>query len=423
MKPEPSARGGVARYQLNRTTIAIISVAAYALVFVPAYAATGVIAASLSVIPIAVVGWLFGRRGGLLVGLLSIPLHIMLFTLVGAAGWQVVLEQWPGSVMGVVVGVLMGWLGEFVGQVQAQSAALVRERAALQAEIMHREIVERALQQSKTDAEAASRAKSNFLANMSHELRTPLTTIIGYCELISNLSERPGYDGLRSDLARIEAAGQHLLTLISDILDLSKIEAGRMDLYLEWFGLTAFGHEVAAAVRPLVARQGNSLCVEFADDLGSIYIDRTKVRQVLLNLLSNAAKFTAQGTITFAITREGTIEQEPGWVCFKVADTGIGISEDYLPRLFEPFTQADSTITQAHGGTGLGLALSQRFCLLMGGAITVASTLGGGSTFVARLPAVVADPPETDVASQALSDTSSVVNYAIPDKLSREEAS
>src|SRR5262245_28594120 len=162
MKPEPSARGGVARYHLNRTTIAVLSITAYALVFVPVYAATGVIGASLSVIPIAVVGWLFGRGGGFLAGLVSIPLHIGLFTLAGAVGWQVVLEEWPGSVMGVVVGVLIGWLGEFVEHVQAQARDLARERAALQAEIMRREVVERALQQSKADAEAASRAKSNF---------------------------------------------------------------------------------------------------------------------------------------------------------------------------------------------------------------------------------------------------------------------
>jgi signal transduction histidine kinase len=276
-------------------------------------------------------------------------------------GWQVVLQQWPGSVMGIVVGILIGWLAEFVRRVQAQARDLTRERAALRAEIVERERVEQALLQAKAEAEAASRAKSTFLANMSHELRTPLTTIIGYCELIQHLSEQPSYNNLHADLDRIGSAGQHLLTLISDILDLSKIEAGKMSLELEWFGLAGLAHEIAAAMRPLVALQGNSLRVECADDSGSIYADRTKVRQILLNLLSNAAKFTTQGNITFTITRESATEQEPEWVCFAVADTGKGIAPEYLPQLFEPFTQADSAYIRQHSGTGLGLALSLRF--------------------------------------------------------------
>jgi signal transduction histidine kinase len=373
-----------------RVTIVIATAVAYALIFAPAYAATGVIAASLSVIPIAVAGWLFGRRGGCLAGLASIPWHVGLFTLVGAVGWRVVLAQWPGSVMGVVVGVIMGWLSEFVQRVQAQTRDLARERAALRAEIAERQRVEQSLQQAKADAEAASRAKSTFLANMSHELRTPLTTIIGYCELISNLSEQPDYNSLHADLERIGSAGQHLLTLINDILDLSKIEAGKMNLDLEWFELLGFAHEIAATVHPLVARQGNSLRVECADDNGSIYADPTKVRQILFNLLSNAAKFTTQGTITLTITRESDLEQEDEWIYFVVADTGVGIAPEYLPQLFEPFTQADPTYTRQHSGTGLGLALSQRFCQLMGGTMYVVSARGAGATFTVRLPAVVA---------------------------------
>jgi signal transduction histidine kinase len=395
MEPAPSSDSNRSRPQLRRVGITIATAAAYALVFAPAYAATGVIAASLSVIPISVAGWLFGRRGGFLAGLASIPAHIVLFTLLGA-GWQVVLEQWPGSAMGIVVGVMIGWLGEFVRRVQGQADNLARERAALRAEIAERERVEQALQRAKADAEAASRAKSTFLANMSHELRTPLTTIIGYCELIQHLSEQPGYDSLHADLDRIGAAGQHLLTLISDVLDLSKIEAGKMSLELEQFGLPGLAHEIAAAVHPLVTRQGNSLQVECAEDSGSIYADRTKVRQILLNLLSNAAKFTTRGHITLAVTRESGAG--PEWVCFAVADTGIGIAPEYLPQLFEPFTQADTTRTREHSGTGLGLALSQRFCQLMGGAITVVSTPGAGSTFTVRLPAMVADLPAAQAA-------------------------
>jgi len=398
MEPTPSFDGNISRPQLTRVAIVLATTAAYVFVFVPAYTATGVIAASLSVIPIAVAGWLFGRRGGFLAGLVSIPLHVGLFTLLGADGWQVVLDEWPGSVMGIVVGVMMGWLGEFVRRVQAQARDLARERATLRAEIAERERVEQALQQAKADAEAASRAKSVFLANMSHELRTPLTTIIGYCELIRLLSEQPGYDNLHADLDRIGSAGQYLLALISDVLDLSKIEADKMSLELEQFGLPGLAHEIAAAVHPLVARQSNRLEVECADDSGSIYADRTKVRQVLFNLLSNAAKFTTQGTITLTITRERAVGQGPEWVCFTVADTGIGIAPEFLPQLFEPFTQVDATHTRQHSGTGLGLALSQRFCQLMGGAITVVSTPGAGSTFTVRLPVVVADLPAAQTA-------------------------
>ncbi len=393
MEPTPSFDGNISRPQLTRVAIVLATTAAYVLVFPTAYTATGIIAASLSVIPIGVAGWLFGRRGGFLAGLVSIPLHVGLFTLVGAGGWQVVLDEWPGSAMGVVVGVILGWLGEFVRRVQTQARDLARERTALRAEIAERERVEQALQQAKADAEAASRAKSVFLANMSHELRTPLTTIIGYCELIQHLSEQPGYDSLHADLDRIGSAGQHLLALINDVLDLSKIEADKMSLELEQFGLPGLAHEIAAAVHPLVARQNNRLVVECSDDSGSIYADRTKVRQILFNLLSNAAKFTAEGTITIAIRRERAGGQGPEWVCFTVADTGIGIAPEFLPQLFEPFTQVDATHTRQYSGTGLGLALSQRFCQLMGGAITVVSAPGTGSTFTVRLPVVVVDLP------------------------------
>ena len=393
MEPTPSFDGNISRPQLTRVAIILATTAAYVFVFAPAYTATGVIAASLSVIPIAAAGWLFGRRGGFLAGLISIPFHVGLFTLLGASGWHVVLDEWPGSAMGIVVGIVMGWLGEFVRRVQAQARDLARERAALRAEIAERERVEQELLRAKTGAEAASRTKSVFLANMSHEMRTPLTTIIGYCELIQLLSEEQGYDNLHADLDRISSAGQHLLALISDVLDLSKIEADKMRLDLEEFGLPGLAHEIAAAVQPLVARQNNRLKVECADDSSSIYADRTKVRQILFNLLSNAAKFTAQGTITFAITHERTVGQGPEWVCFTVADTGIGIAPEFLPQLFEPFTQADATHTRQHSGTGLGLALSQRFCQLMGGAITVVSAPNVGSTFTVRLPAVVANLP------------------------------
>jgi signal transduction histidine kinase len=391
MEPAPASNSNISQPQLTRLAIVFATAAAYAIVLWPAYAATGVIAASLSVVPISVAGWLFGRWGGCLAGLVSIPAHVALFTLLGATGWLVVLDQWPGSVMGIVVGLMIGWLGEVVRRVQSQARDLARQREALRAEIAERERVEQALLQAKAEAEAASRAKSTFLANMSHELRTPLTTIIGYCELIQHLSDQPGYTNLHADLDRIGSAGQHLLTLISDILDLSKIEAGKTSLEQEWFGLAGLAYEVAAAMQPQVARQGNSLEVQCADDIGSIYADRTKVRQILLNLLSNAAKFTTQGKITLTIARESATEPESEWLWFAVADTGKGIAPEYLPRLFEPFTQADATRTRQNDGTGLGLTLSQRFCQLMGGNITVVSSPGNGSTFTVRLPLQIAD--------------------------------
>ncbi|HZO29912.1 MAG TPA: GAF domain-containing protein [Chloroflexota bacterium] len=230
----------------------------------------------------------------------------------------------------------------------------------------------------------ASQHKSQFLANMSHELRTPLNAIIGYSEMLQEEAEDLDSDAFLPDLQRINGAGKHLLSLINDILDLSKIEAGRMDLFLETFSVHGLVQEVEAIVRPLVEKNSNALVVSCADDLGTMQADQTKVRQTLFNLLSNAAKFTDHGTITLTVEREAD-----DWLTFAVADTGIGMTDEQLGRLFEAFSQAEASTRSKYGGTGLGLAISRHFCRLMGGDLTVESMYGEGSTFTVRLPTAV----------------------------------
>jgi len=236
----------------------------------------------------------------------------------------------------------------------------------------------------KEAAEAASRAKSTFLANMSHELRTPLTAVIGYSELLQEEAEDLGYVDFIPDLEKIRMAGKHLLTLISDILDLSKIEAGKMELHLETFDVIELIRDVTTTIQPLVEKNRNTLEVHCAGALGLMHADRTKLRQILFNLLGNAAKFTEGGEISLVAAREGE------WIRISIVDTGIGMTAEQMWGLFETFTQADASTTRKYGGAGLGLAISQRFCQMMGGKIGVESEFGKGSTFTVRLPMDVA---------------------------------
>jgi GAF domain-containing protein/CheY-like chemotaxis protein len=238
--------------------------------------------------------------------------------------------------------------------------------------------------------DVANRHKSEFLASMSHELRTPLNAIIGYSEMLEEEAGELGQEALVPDLQKIHAAGKHLLELINAVLDLSKIEAGKMDLLIEPFDVAALVTDVAAVVRPLAEKNGNRLEARCDVGVGEMRADLTKVRQALFNLLSNACKFTERGRVTLTASREAGAASDT--VVFAVSDTGIGMTEEQLGRLFQEFTQAEATTSRRYGGTGLGLALSRRLCRLMGGDVTVESAHGRGSTFTVRLPATVVAP-------------------------------
>jgi PAS domain S-box-containing protein len=241
---------------------------------------------------------------------------------------------------------------------------------------------------AKTDAEAANVAKSQFLANMSHELRTPLNAVIMYSELLQEEAADRGVDSFIPDLDKIRAGGKHLLALVNGVLDLSKIEAGKMDLFLETFEIPSMVRDVLTTVEPLVQKKSNKLELNCPADLGAMHADLTKVRQILFNLLSNASKFTENGTITLEVKRID--ENGISTVVFQVHDSGIGMTQAQMDKLFQPFTQADESTTRRFGGTGLGLAISRRFCQMMGGDVSVTSEPGKGSTFTVHLPARVA---------------------------------
>jgi two-component system, sensor histidine kinase and response regulator len=255
------------------------------------------------------------------------------------------------------------------------------------------------LRVAQKNAEAATRAKSDFLASMSHELRTPLNAIILYSELLQEVAEDQGQQSSITDLQRIQSSGKHLLELINGILDLSKIEAGKMTLWLETFEIRSMIDELLHTVEPLVQKNANALTVNCSADVGAMTADLTKTRQILLNLLSNAAKFTRSGSIVLDIQR-GVMRGRAS-IHFTVTDTGVGMTPEQKSKIFDAFTQADVTTTRKYGGTGLGLALVSRFCRLMGGSVEVESEPGHGSRFTVRLPVeVVSDLAEATVLSE-----------------------
>ncbi|OHV79608.1 response regulator [Ensifer sp. LCM 4579] len=255
------------------------------------------------------------------------------------------------------------------------------------------------LERAKSNAESASEAKSRFLASMSHELRTPLNAIIGYSEMLIEEAQEQEEDEFVPDLEKIASAGRNLLSLINDILDLSKIEADRMEVFLETFDVAELLSDVSATVAPLMAKNENAFVQEFGADLGVMTSDQTKLRQNLFNLLSNAAKFTKAGRVTLSVRREARADVD--WLVFKVSDTGIGMTPEQQERLFNPFTQADASTTRNYGGTGLGLSITRSFSRMIGGIVTVESEAGKGSVFTMEVPAECRQQPSGEQTAEA----------------------
>ncbi len=265
----------------------------------------------------------------------------------------------------------------------------VREWVGTQTDITERKEAEAELSEAKDAAESANRAKSQFLANMSHELRTPLSAVIGYSEMIEEEMQELGQTELLDDLRKIGSNARHLLSLINDVLDLSKIEADRMTTFAEDFAVETLVTDVASTVGSLVAQKNNTIALDLGEDpaaLGTMHTDQVKLRQCLFNLVSNAAKFTENGRIVLTVRRAGTALR------FAVSDSGIGMTPEQLAGLFERFAQADVSTTRRFGGTGLGLAITRAFCRLLGGDVTVDSTFGQGSTFTMEVPAILSEP-------------------------------
>ncbi len=270
---------------------------------------------------------------------------------------------------------------------QSTNGELKTRTQELEEEISHRKQTQEELLNAKHAAEEANRAKSTFLANMSHELRTPLNAIIGYSEMLEEETRDSGKIENVQDLRKIQASGKHLLSLINDVLDLSKIEAGKMVLHLEAFEVSQVIEEMVTTLQPAAAKNGNSIHVHLADNVNMMRADITKVRQILFNLLSNACKFTDRGTVSVNV--EQIKVEDRDWIQFQVRDTGIGISAKQKENLFQEFAQADASIARKYGGTGLGLAITHRFVQLMKGCIWVESEPGQGAVFTVRLPVQV----------------------------------
>ena len=307
------------------------------------------------------------------------------------------------------VGALIGAFNEMLAVIQQRDAELQHANDMLEVynENLEKKVEEwtadlvRATaeaQEARTTAEEANRTKSAFLANMSHELRTPLNAIIGYSEMLQEDARDMGQEEFVADLQKIHNAGKHLLGLINDVLDISKIEAGKMDLFLETIDVSGMIEDVVSTITPLVQKNGNTLSVECEASLGPMRADATKVRQALFNLLSNSCKFTDKGVITLQVLRERG--NGAGHFVFRVRDSGIGMTPEQINKLFKAFTQADASTTRKYGGSGLGLAITRHFCQMMGGDVTVESEPAKGSTFTIRLPAVViaSKPDKADTA-------------------------
>lgn len=290
--------------------------------------------------------------------------------------------------LALLLGAMVMLLVQRITRAQQQLTAKAMQDLKESHDYLERRIADRTadLAVARDDALAASEAKSRFLANMSHELRTPLNAIIGYSELLQEEAEERSYDECVSDLKQIRSAGKHLLSLIDNVLDLAKIESGKIEMHYEDFDIKTMVEEIAATVQPLMQKKQNTLQLVCPDDIGKMHADIVKIRQSLFNLLSNASKFTDKGEIVFRVARHKRANQEE-WIIFDIQDSGIGLSQDQADKIFLEFTQADSSTTRRYGGTGLGLVISKRFCEIMGGQIDVSSRLGEGSTFTICIPA------------------------------------
>ena len=307
-------------------------------------------------------------------------------------GFPTLLSHGQLSVVGWIsilsATIYMSWMAIYYANMITMGSELEREAER------HRETAVR-LREAKDMADEANRAKSIFLAKMSHELRTPLNAVIGFSEILLEGVEFEGKNSRRRpDLERINSAGKHLLSLVTDVLDLSKIESNHVELKIEQFDLNDMVREVVATVQPSVAEKNNKLVVRCPSNLGIVSTDQTKLRQASLNLLSNAAKFTEAGTIILSVQRRK--HQAGDWIEIQVQDTGIGISESEIGRLFQNFGQANRATSSKYGGTGLGLALSQKLCALMGGGISATSETGQGSCFTIRVLAWMSDQQPAD---------------------------
>jgi len=292
------------------------------------------------------------------------------------------------------IGRLIDGFNTMLSEIQQRDSALrganeeLKSRTGeLEKEILYRKQTQEELLKAKHAAEEASRAKSTFLANMSHELRTPLNAIIGYSEMLEEEMRESGKSDSVQDLRKVQSAGKHLLSLINDVLDLSKIEAGKMGLHLEDFDIAPLIDEMTTTLQPAAAKNGNTIHTQVARGLDAMHADVTKVRQILFNLLSNACKFTDHGTISVDVDQSQV--EDRNWIRFRVSDTGIGITDKQKENLFHEFSQADASIARKYGGTGLGLAITYRFVQLMKGRISVESEPGKGATFTVHLPAQV----------------------------------
>jgi signal transduction histidine kinase len=286
------------------------------------------------------------------------------------------------------------YVGAVVGAAMLVLLVITVWNYRLKKEITRREQVELELMAAKESAETANQAKSRFLANMGHELKTPMNAIIGYSEMLQEDAEEEGRAGVVADLDKIQVAGRSLLELIERVLDLSKIETGKIELFLEEVDVGDLVRQVAIIVGPQVEMRHNRLELRLADDLGVMRTDATKLRQAILNLVGNAAKFTENGTIRLEADRTRVDREE--WIRVAVSDSGIGMTPDQLERLFEPFTQADESTSREYGGSGLGLTITERFCGLLGGRVEVESKPGEGSMFIIVLPAEVEAPTRSD---------------------------